>query len=217
MKNNLKTAVLAAGLLLLSACAGKQIPTPVIPEPETPKATSTEGSLWPGQNGPNMLFADNKALRVGDIVTVYLVENVRALNTTTNRTSSQTNDTLGITNNSDTSNAFTTMGLTGGKEYRGSGNSSRNDALTATVSAMVTEVFANGNMKVEGRRKMKINNEDQFVYVSGIVRQEDINFDNTILSTKMANAEIQYDGEGDLDNSNRGGWGSRLFKSIWPF
>lgn len=217
MNGNLKTALLAAALLFGSAaCAGKQIPPAmIVPEPEPVKAVSTEGSLWPGQNGPNMLFADNKALRVGDIVTVYLVENVKALNSTTNRTSSQTQDTIGIS--TDNTKPGTNIKMGGGEDYRGSGNSSRNDALTATISAMVMEVSTNGNMKIEGRRKMKINNEDQFIHLTGIVRQEDINFDNSIMSTKIANAEIQYDGVGDLNDSNTGGWATRLFKKIWPF
>ena len=216
MNRNPGTALLAAVLFFgLAACAGKQIPNMVVPEPEPVKATSTEGSLWPGQNGPNMLFADNKALRVGDLVTVYLVESVKALNTTTNTTSSRTNNTIGITTGGTA--LPTNIGVGGGEDYRGTGNSSRNDALTATISAMVVEVSINGNMKIEGRRKMKINNEDQFIYLTGIIRQEDINFDNSIMSTKIANADIQYDGVGDLNDSNTGGWATRLLKKIWPF
>ncbi len=216
MNRNLKTALLAAILLGgLSACAGKQIPTMIVPDPEPVKTTSTEGSLWPGQNGPNMLFADNKALRVGDIVTVYLVESVKALNTTTNTTTSRTQNSIGISTGG--TSPATNIALGGGEDYRGTGSSGRNDALTATISVMVMEVFTNGNMKIEGRRKMKINNEDQFIHITGVVRQEDINFDNSIMSTKIANSEIQYDGVGDLDNSNNGGWATSLFKKIWPF
>ena len=216
MNRNLKTALVAAALLFgSSACAGKQVPTMIVPEPEAVKATSTEGSLWPGQNGPNMLFADNKALRVGDIVTVYLVENVHALNTTTNTTTSKTQNSIGISTGS--TSPATNIAVGGGEDYRGTGNSSRNEALTATISAMVMEVSSNGNMKIEGRRKMKINNEDQFIHITGIVRQEDINFDNSIMSTRIANSEIQYDGVGDLNDSNSGGWLTRAFKTIWPF
>ncbi len=216
MKRNLNTALLAAILLLgLAACAGKQIPAMVVPEAEPVKTTSTEGSLWPGQNGPNMLFADNKALRVGDIVTVYLVESVKALNSTTNHNSSQTKNSL--TMSPIDVNPALNVSVSGGEDFRGSGSSSRNDALTATLSAMVTEVLTNGNMKIEGRRKMKINNEDQYIHITGIVRQEDINFDNSIMSTKIANSEIQYDGVGDLNDTNNGGWGTWLFQKIWPF
>lgn len=215
MNRNGKTALLVAALLLCSACAGKQIPAMIVPDPEPVKATSTEGSLWPGQSGPNMLFADNKALRVGDIVTVYLVENVHALNTASNTTTSKTQNSIGISTGG--TSPATNIGLDGGQNYRGSGNSSRNEALTATLSAMVMEVSSNGNMKIEGRRKMKINNEDQFIHVTGIVRQEDINFDNSIMSTKIANSEIQYDGVGDLNDSNSGGWLTRSLKTIWPF
>ncbi len=216
MNRNLKTALMAAILFFgLAACAGKQIPSMAVPEPEPVKTTSTEGSLWPGQNGPNMLFADNKALRVGDIVTVYLVENVHALNSTTNHNTSQTKNSINLS--AIDVNPATNLSLGGGEDFRGTGSSSRNDALTATISAMVMEVFTNGNMKIEGRRKMKINNEDQFIHITGIVRQEDINFDNSIMSTKIANSEIQYDGVGDLNDSSNGGWGTWLFQKIWPF
>lgn len=216
MNRNLKTALLTAMLFFgLAACAGKQIPTMIVPEAEPVKTTSTEGSLWPGQNGPNMLFADNKALRVGDIVTVYLVESVKALNSTTNITSSKTQNTIGITTGG--TSPATNIGVGGGEDFRGSGSSGRNDALTATISAMIMEVSTNGNMKIEGRRKMKINNEDQFIHVTGIIRQEDINFDNSIMSTKIANSEIQYDGVGDLNDSNGGGWLTKVLHKIWPF
>jgi flagellar L-ring protein precursor FlgH len=77
---------------------------------------------------------------------------------------------------------------------------------------MVMDVYSNGYMKIYGRRKMKINNEEQYVSVSGIVRPEDVNFDNSIISTKIANADFIYDGVGDMNDGN---WFSRLMSWIF--
>lgn len=211
----LKYLAAAALILLANACA-KKIPPPLaMPEIEPVKVTSTEGSLWPGENNRNDLFSDNKALRVGDIITVHLVENVKAANKAVNNGKSSTSDTIGI--NTGGGSTPTSIAVGGGQDFRGSGDSSRSDALTATVSAMVQEVYPNGNMRIAGRRQMKINNEDQYVAVSGVIRQEDVNYDNSILSTKIANSEITYDGVGDLEHATTGGWLTKALKSVWPF
>lgn len=212
---NRKIMAVLAAVLLSGACA-KKMPAPlVMPEAEPVKTSSTEGSLWPGESNKNTLFADNKALRVGDIITVYLVENAKAANRTINNGKSSVMNTIGISTGS--TSTPTDIGVGGGQEFRGSGDSSRADALTATLSAMVQEVYPNGNMRIAGQRKMKINNEDQYIAVAGFVRKEDVNFDNSILSTKIANADITYDGVGDLDHANSGGWLTRALKSAWPF
>lgn len=213
MNINFKAVAVAVAILLTSACAGKTIPEPVIPEADPVKATNTEGSLWPGENTKNAFFSDNKALRTGDLVVVQLVEKTTATNKTGVRTNRSLNDALSLK----TGTTPTNIAIGGGESFTGSGDNSRSDALTSTISAMIMEVYPNGTMKIYGRRKLRINNEDQYVSVAGIVRTEDVNFDNTIVSTKIANADIVYDGVGDLNDSNRSGWMGRLMHTIWPF
>jgi flagellar L-ring protein precursor FlgH len=212
MKNTAKSAILAAALFAF-ACAGKTIPEPVMPEAEPVKSVTSEGSLWPGENVKSGMFSDSKAFRIGDLIVVYIIENTKAVNQTGASTSRATTNTAGL----NTSGIPTTIGVQGGENFAGQGNNSRSDALTSTISAMVSDVYPNGNMKVYGRRKLRINNEEQYVSVSGIIRPEDVNFDNTIISTKIANVDIAYDGIGDLNDSNRSNWLGRVLHVIWPF
>jgi flagellar L-ring protein precursor FlgH len=213
VKNRLKVLAAAGAVLLAVGCAGKSIPEPVMPEAEPIRTTSTEGSLWPGENTKNSFFTDSKAYRTGDLIVVRLVENTQATNLTGAQTSRSANNTLTMA----TGSSPTNMGLSGGQTFSGSGVNTRSDALTSTISAMIMDVYPNGYMKIYGRRKMRINNEEQYVSVGGIIRPEDVNFDNSIISTKIANAEFVYDGVGDMNDSNRSGWLGRALSVIWPF
>ncbi len=199
--------------LMTSACASDPPPRPEV-EAEPEKLTSEYGSLWPGKSKQNMLFADNKATRIGDLVTVQVVETTTALNRSTTQdqrasTNDMTIDTGGATP--------TAMTLGGGYNFNGRGSTSRSDQLSATVSCLVTEVLPNGNMLIEGQRRMQINNEEQYILVKGLVRPDDINYNNSILSTQIANADIRYTGAGGIDSSQGPGWIGGVLKSIWPF
>lgn len=199
--------------LFAASCAGKQIPEPAAVDPEPPRPSFTEGSLWPGEEVHGTLFADNKAARAGDIITVHLVENTTASNKASTIKERQQKNDIKIS----TGDIPTEIGLAGGSRFRGGGDTSRSEKLVSTVSVMVVEVLPNGNLQVDGRRKIRINNADQYVRVKGFVRREDINYDNSVLSTKIANAEITYDGVGDLDKQQKSGWMGRALDAIWPF
>lgn len=201
-------------LLLITGCAGKTIPEVTVVEPEPIRTSSTEGSLWPGLTPNNMLFSDNKASRVGDIITIHLVEETIASNRATTKTARDVSNKFGMDTGS---GAPTEFDFSGGQGFTGSGSTSRSNKLTATISVLVTEVLANGYLKVDGRRKLKINNEEQYIKVTGIIRPQDVNFDNSILSTKVANAEIVYDGVGDIDKNQRANWLGKTLNKIWPF
>lgn len=208
-------AVLA---VVFSSCAGKEIPDPVVTEPEPIKIVTTEGSLWPGETPANRLFSDSKATLAGDIVTVYLVERTTATNQASTKLKREKNSGFSFSTQTLPDAATgTKMGLSGDNIFSGSGSTKRSDTLVSTISATVIEVLPNGTMRIDGRRMLKMNNEDQYIRVTGLVRKEDINYDNTILSTKIANAEISYDGVGDIDRHQRSGWLGRALDKIWPF
>jgi flagellar L-ring protein precursor FlgH len=103
------------------------------------------------------------------------------------------------------------------KSNQGSGTTTRGGSLTATISATIIEVLPNGNFRIEGTRSVTVNNEEQIMVLRGIVRPVDINFDNTIASTMVADASITYTGEGVVADEQRVGWGMRLLSFIWPF
>ncbi len=86
--------------------------------------------------------------------------------------------------------------------------------MKASVSCVVTEVLVNGNLRVEGRQDITVNNENQFILLSGVIRPEDITPDNAVTSTQMADARIEYSGEGDVNDQQRSSWLSRLFATV---
>ena len=101
--------------------------------------------------------------------------------------------------------------------HKGSGTTTRNGTLTATISATIKEILPSGNYLIEGKRQVNINNEEQILILTGQVRPEDINFDNTISSKLIAEASISYSGQGVIADEQRVGWGIRLINWIWPF
>ncbi|MFQ5431470.1 MAG: flagellar basal body L-ring protein FlgH [Nitrospinota bacterium] len=218
MDRNSISVAAAVLAVIFSSCAGKEIPDPLVTEPEPARIATTEGSLWPGETPQNMLFSDNKATRAGDIITVHLVERTTASNKAATRLKREKKTGFGFSTQSLPAAATgTKMGLAGENSFNGSGSTNRSETLISTISATVIEVLPNGTMKIDGRRQLKMNNADQYIRVTGLVRKEDINYDNSILSTKIANAEISYDGVGDLDRHQRSGWLGRALTKIWPF
>jgi flagellar L-ring protein precursor FlgH len=89
--------------------------------------------------------------------------------------------------------------------------------VTATISAKVVEVFPNGNLAVEGKREIYVNNEKKEILLQGIVRPRDIASDNSVLSTQVADAKIMLTGIGVVGEKQRPGWLTRIFDGVWPF
>ncbi len=100
---------------------------------------------------------------------------------------------------------------------QGNGTVSRNGSLTGTISSLITEILPSGNFRIEGRRSVTVNQEEQILVLRGIVRPQDINFDNTILSTLVADASISLTGEGVVADEQRKGWLAKVLSKVWPF
>jgi flagellar L-ring protein precursor FlgH len=101
--------------------------------------------------------------------------------------------------------------------FTGSGETTRDESMTASITARVVEVTANGNLYIQGMREIKVNNEVQFMTLSGLIRPVDISPDNTILSSYVADAKISYSGRGAVSDKQRPGWLTRVIDFIWPF
>ncbi len=180
----------------------------------------TKGSLWNENQSRNFFFKDAKASHVGDIVTVRVVENAsgsKAAGTSTSRTSNLSASAtpfFGLP-----ANTLTNLGATGDfqNSFDGDGTTTRSGSLTADVTAIVVAVYPNGNMMIEGEREVLINNEKEFLSVSGIVRPEDVLQGNTVFSTVIADAKIEYSGTGVVSDKQRPGWFVRILDFIWPF
>jgi flagellar L-ring protein precursor FlgH len=184
-----------------------------------------EGSLFAGENGRSLLFVDRKARFINDIVTIRIVESASAsgeATTATDRDSSISGKLEGLfglertlKNNKIDPSAVLSASL--GSQFDGSGATTRKNSLNATITAVVREVFPNGNLYVEGTKEIIINNERQYIIVGGVIRPEDILSDNSIPSNLIADARVEYSGRGVLADKQRPGWLGRIVDVVWPF
>lgn len=194
-------------------------PTPP-PAPQI-AAGQADGSIYHDQQNME-LFADPRAHRVGDILTVALVESTQAskkASTTTSKTdkakiASPTILGQGITIGGKAAN----IGLDGERSFDGAGSSTQSNQLTGQITVTVAQRLTNGNLLVRGEKWLTINQGQELVRISGIVRPQDIGQDNVVPSTRVADARISYTGRGTLADANTRGWLSRFFNSKWmPF
>jgi len=229
--------VLAVLMLILPACTKTHraidSSSTVIPKHLYAKQVvmeQAEGSLWPGDTSKNLLFEDNKARVVGDIVTVTVNENATSTQSASTNTSKNTSlnmqtntllglpTSLGIQNFLGMGNQFDpTVNATVANSNQGQGTVTRNGSITATISSFITEVMPSGNLRIEGRRSVRVNNEEQIMVLRGVIRPQDISFDNTIASTLIADASISYSGEGVVADEQRKGWLAKILSKVWPF
>ncbi|ALP54749.1 hypothetical protein Tel_05460 [Candidatus Tenderia electrophaga] len=178
------------------------------------------------------LYEDMRARRVGDVITIVLTERTNASKQASTSTSKDTsieveNPTLFGRElrfdlprpfNSSKQNATLATSVDSSNAFDGEGDSAQSNSLTGNITVTVAEVLPNGNLIVQGQKRVTINQGDEVVRFSGIVRPQDISPDNTVVSTKVANARIAYVGEGMLADANSQGWLGRFFNSKWwPF
>lgn len=185
----------------------------VIPA-EPPK---TSGSLWSEHSNHGFLYGDIKARQVGDIVTIKVDEDAKGSKDATTKTKKDSSIFGGIDVFFGLPAANRGIKASTKNEFTGTGSTSRSGKLTANVTATIMRVLPNGNMIISGERRVLINDEEQIIKVTGTIRSDDINSSNQVLSTHIANANIEYTGKGIFEERQRPGWGSRLFDIIWPF
>lgn len=144
------------------------------------------------------LYADHKARRVGDIVTIIVLESSKASKSAATKTSKRSDSSGSLNDLFGLGNLPLKMGADAGSDYSGSGSTTRSGSMEAKISAFVKQVLPNGNLVLEGTRKVAVNDDVQVIMVSGIVRPQDIRADNSVLSIYLADAQIKYLGEGPL-------------------
>jgi flagellar L-ring protein precursor FlgH len=193
----------------------------------TPGSTVDEsGSLWASATSASSPFTDLRALRVNDVVIVRVEEVAdaqRGADTQVSRTGRWWNNLsflplvgplfAGLGDAS----LQATAGLDTENSFNGSGRSGRSERLVATVPSSVMKVYDNGNLFIEGHRVVLVNNEEQHLYVSGIVRPIDIDEQNSIKSSMIADAEIEFVGQGAVTESQSVPWGTRAATFASPF
>lgn len=203
-------------------------PNYVYKEPK--KEMASPGSLWRESAG---LFEDRKARGLNDLVTINIVESASATkkaDTSTGRASSMDAGISGLFGSSlkyDLKDIIGNLGVSGAvspsisasnkNSFSGSGSTTRSDSFVATITARVIEVLPNGNFLIESRKDITVNREKQVLLLRGVIRPDDIAYDNTISSNYVANAEMIYTGDGVVNDKQGQGWLVRLLDYVWPF
>jgi flagellar L-ring protein precursor FlgH len=185
--------------------------------------TVSPGSLWPADDHL-FFYSDRKALRVGDIITISIVEIARANNTADTDLSRSSSLDAGLSQFFGKEKFLKLFRLddnlieaSADNSHQGSGSTTRQGQLTATITAIVKEVLPNGNLVIQGTRAVAVNHEEQYITITGIVRPLDVNRDNVVRSSQVADASIAIGGVGVVADKQRSGWGTWVFDFIWPF
>lgn len=182
------------------------------------------GSIYDADQGPFGLVGTRTATHIGDLVTITIAENQNVKNEESSDMTKGTSLDYQLTNFDIAPKAFSTLPRVAGKsddQFSGTANYAKKGTFTARVTAIVIDVLPNGNLIVNGRREIRIDQETKLIEFSGIIRRWDITPDNSVASELVANAKVSYTGTGPLTNStNRRGFGAWLhdaFSWVWPF
>lgn len=221
----------AMAVITSSACTRKVVVAPYAPAmayPGAQRITASPSSLW-AEGGPSSWIADDKAHSVGDIVTVEVITDTSAQESATTATDRDAAVKAEISNLFGFADVWPRDGeetegslppiieANSSANFDGTANTNRSGKITARLSAVVTDVYPNGNMHIQGSQAVMINNEQSVLMVEGIIRPSDVSIDNTVLSTQIANARIEYTGRGVVSDLQRPGLGTRLFNRFWMF
>ena len=188
----------------------------VIAQPAAPQAN---GSIFQTSVGYTPLTSGARATSVGDIITIVLVERTQA--TKSNSADTARNGSVGLTppTTGILSKLFNASDVSAGGQntFTGKGAATQSNALTGEITVTIAAAYPNGTMLVKGEKALTLNRGDEFIQLSGLVRQADIGPDNRIASTRVADAKIIYKGKGEIANASRQGWLQRFFSAISPF
>ncbi|WP_176819358.1 flagellar basal body L-ring protein FlgH [Ferrimonas sediminum] len=223
----MRVLIVAASLLALAGCTtpGGPLPddpyyAPVYPD-LPPTQVVTTGSIYQ-DTFSNELYSDIKAHRVGDVITVNLVESTKAKKSATNEMSKDNSMSLDpisaggapITINGQTIDLNYKEKLDLSKEA----DADQSNSLDGSISVNVLQVLSNGNLVIRGEKWITINDGEEYIRLTGLIRPRDIKPDNTVESTRVANARIQYSGTGTFAESQKTGWLAAFFSGpLWPF
>ncbi len=194
------------------------------PYERAPQAVSA-GSLW--QDTGRGLFADFRASKVGDILTVRIDETVLASGDSSTDTSRESSMSMGIPNFFGLTAALQRahpnlnpeelLNLIGNSEFKGEGETNRQSQARGIIAVRVKQQLPNFDLFVEGTKVILVNEEELHIYISGVIRPEDIGPDNSVKSSTVADAQIEFTGRGVLTDNQQQGWLAKLLAKIRPF
>ena len=194
---------------------------PIYIEPLEQEVTEADfGGIYQKDKG-NLFAMEARAHRVGDILTVSFTESFQATKSqnAASSKSSENSVTLPTVMGSILPNSLGNsgeLGSSGASTFSGSGSTNQSNSLTGLISVHVVRVYSNGNLEILGQKKLTLNNGDEYIRVSGIVRPRDVSSDNVVQSDRIANADINYVGAGDTARTGKKGWYTKMLDTINP-
>lgn len=184
-------------------------------------------SLWGESRAETDMFRDHRAFQPMDLITIVVSENAEGEKEADTETKSSSSLAASIENFLGLEKYLTQANKNieldslikaeTQNDFKGEGSTSRKDSLVARISAMVVEVLPSGILRIEGEKIIAVNNEEQVMVISGLVRTRDINSENEVSSAKIANMRIDYYGKGIVAEGQYGGWLGRALRILWPF
>lgn len=217
-----KLALPAIAAILLSGCEtarpeGFAAALPPAPPSAAAGAARGDGAIFQVARGYAPLHYGTRAGQVGDIVTIVLTER-----TTTSKSAAGKTDRSGSASiTPPVAGPFAidpaALNISSGGSFKGQGNASQASSLQGDITVTIAEVRSNGTALVRGEKVMTFSQGDEWIQLAGIIRLSDIDADNRIPSTRVADARISYSGSGVIQKSSRPGWLSRFFTAISPF
>lgn len=226
----MKALLLLLPLLILTACTSVPLEKDVFPDDPDFAPVSAQslqpppvenGSLFQSRYGIG-LYTDQQARRVGDIITVIFDEAYQS------RKSAETSADKSAGANMNPGSIFGAVPSLGGlnlsaqynasSEFSGKGEADRSNSLRGQISVTVADIMPNGILRIRGERWLTLSEGDEYIRIAGLIRPQDIAPDNTVMSSKVADARISFGGRGGLNNATKQGWFSRMMMSPWwPF
>lgn len=192
-----------------------------VPASSLRAAPSINGSLYKA-NYSLSLFSDQQATQVGDIITVIFDEQYN---------SSKSAETKSLKDSTNSSNPGSILGTVPGwrnlgldidldhsRSFKGSGDADRSNSLSGTISVTVSDILPSGVLQIRGEKWLTLSEGDEYIRIMGLIRPQDITPQNTVMSSKVADARINFGGRGNLNNATKEGWFGRMTNSAWwPF
>jgi len=193
---------------------------PVVPEVQQPPRAVT-GSIFMDRNSSRM-FGHKRQFAVGDVVTVVLTESTQAQRRSGLEASKEGNNATlkGLQtllknplNTPFAAQDFDDLAV----ETKGFGTANQAASLNGAIAVLITQVLPNNNLVIQGKKKLSLSEGSETISLSGVIAARDIQPDNTVLSSRIAGAQIAYQGTGDLADFSKVNWGTQLFNKVWPF
>ncbi|MCX8642640.1 flagellar basal body L-ring protein FlgH [Gilliamella sp. B3791] len=217
-------------VFLLLGCA--QLPKKPLVEGETsiepmlPVIGNSTGSIYqssqPTSFGYQPMFEDRRPRNIGDVLTIVLQENVSASKSSSINAGRNGSTDLSVKAVPQFLDGLIGRGkvdtdISGANDFKGSGGANAKNTFSGTITVTVQDVMVNGNLKVIGEKQIAINQGTEFIRFSGVVNPRTISGNNTVISTQVADARIEYVGNGYIDEAQTMGWLQRLFFNFSPF